>query len=56
MNETSWYLADIDISRHVVPYTYRQGDEVRSPTFDPSHWVGVARGRANTQSTPPWGT
>ena len=33
MNETSWYLADIDVSRHVVPYTYVEGGEVRSPTW-----------------------
>jgi len=33
LNETSWYLADIDLSRHVVPYTYVEGDEIRSPTW-----------------------
>ena len=33
MNETSWYLADIDVSRHVVPYTYVEDGEVRSPTW-----------------------
>ena len=33
MNHTSWYLADIDVSRHVVPYTYVEGGEVRSPTW-----------------------
>ena len=33
MNDTSWYLADIDVSRHVVPYTYVEGGEVRSPTW-----------------------
>ena len=33
MNETSWYLADIDVSRHVVPYTYVEGDDIRSPTW-----------------------
>ncbi len=39
MNETSWYLTEVDVSRHVVPYTYRQGEEVRSPT-----WGGSALG------------
>lgn len=33
MDETSWYLADIDVASHVVPYTYREGEEVRSPTW-----------------------
>jgi CubicO group peptidase (beta-lactamase class C family) len=33
MIETSWYLAGIDISKHVVPYTFVQGDEIRSPTW-----------------------
>ncbi len=33
MNETSWYLADIDVARHVVPYTYVEGGNVRSPTW-----------------------
>ena len=33
MNETSWYLADIDVARHVVPYTFVEGGNVRSPTW-----------------------
>jgi CubicO group peptidase (beta-lactamase class C family) len=33
MDETSWYLADIDISRHVVPYTWSEGGHVLSPTW-----------------------
>ncbi len=33
MNETSWYLADIDVSRHVVPYTFVENGNVRSPTW-----------------------
>lgn len=33
MAETSWYLADIDLSRHVVPYSWSEGGNVLSPTW-----------------------
>lgn len=40
MPETSWYLADIDTSRHVTPYTYIAPDgKVRGPS-----WGGVDQG------------
>jgi CubicO group peptidase (beta-lactamase class C family) len=39
MPETSWYLRDIDASRHVVPYTWVDRDKARGPT-----WGGVAQG------------
>ena len=48
MNETSWRLADIDISRHVVPYTYRQGGEVRSPTWGGSPLGVILEGSGPT--------
>ena len=40
MNHTSWYLAEVDVSRHVVPYTYVEDGEVRSPTWG-GHPLGV---------------
>jgi CubicO group peptidase (beta-lactamase class C family) len=40
MPETSWYLADIDTTRHVIPYTYIAPDgKVRGPS-----WGGVDQG------------
>jgi len=39
MPETSWYLRDIDASRHVVPYTYVSQGVARGPS-----WGGVPLG------------
>lgn len=33
MTETSWYLADIDTSKHAIPYTWVEGGESRAPTW-----------------------
>lgn len=39
MNETAWMLADIDISRHVVPYTWVENNTARGP-----RWGGIPLG------------
>jgi CubicO group peptidase (beta-lactamase class C family) len=39
MNETSWYLADINIAHHAVPYSYVTRGVVRGPS-----WGGSAQG------------
>ncbi len=39
MNETSWYLRDIDPARHAVPYTWAEEGQARGPT-----WGGEAQG------------
>jgi CubicO group peptidase (beta-lactamase class C family) len=39
MESTSWYLADIDLSRHVVPYTWAEGGKPRGPD-----WGGMPLG------------
>jgi CubicO group peptidase (beta-lactamase class C family) len=33
MRETSWYLRDIDLSRHAIPYSWVSGGEVRGPSW-----------------------
>lgn len=33
MNETSWYLADIDRRRHTTPYSWVENGRVRGPEF-----------------------
>ncbi len=33
MNETSWYLADIDTSKHAIPYAWVEDAESRAPTW-----------------------
>jgi CubicO group peptidase (beta-lactamase class C family) len=33
MRETSWYLRDIDRSRHSIPYSWVSGGEVRGPSW-----------------------
>ncbi len=33
MSETSWYLRDIDVSKHAVPYTYVENGIARGPTW-----------------------
>ena len=42
MSETSWYLADIDTSKHVIPYVYCSGTEVRRPHYGGDE-LGVLR-------------
>ncbi|MFT5142202.1 MAG: CubicO group peptidase (beta-lactamase class C family) [Rhodothermales bacterium] len=39
MNETAWYLSEIDTSRHAVPYTWVEDGVARGPT-----WGGEAQG------------
>ncbi|HUF82498.1 MAG TPA: serine hydrolase domain-containing protein, partial [Burkholderiales bacterium] len=39
MDETSWYLRDIDAARHAIPYSWISGGEVRGPS-----WGGVPAG------------
>jgi CubicO group peptidase (beta-lactamase class C family) len=39
IDETSWYLADIDTSQHSVPYTYVSDGDARGPS-----WGGVPLG------------
>jgi CubicO group peptidase (beta-lactamase class C family) len=39
MTETSWYLRDIDVSKHSVPYTYVENGVARGPS-----WGGTAQG------------
>ena len=48
MNETSWYLADVDVSRHVVPYTYVEDGNVRSPTWGGRPLGVILDGRGST--------
>lgn len=45
MDETSWYLADIDAARHAVPYTYVTKAEVRGPS-----WGGLPLGVIREES------
>jgi CubicO group peptidase (beta-lactamase class C family) len=45
MEETSWYLADIDPARHAVPYTYVTEAEVRGPS-----WGGLPLGVIREES------
>jgi CubicO group peptidase (beta-lactamase class C family) len=33
LDQTAWYLSEIDLSNHVVPYTVVKEGEVRSPTW-----------------------
>jgi CubicO group peptidase (beta-lactamase class C family) len=35
MNETGWFLSDIDISKHAIPYTYIKGGEPQGPIMRP---------------------
>jgi CubicO group peptidase (beta-lactamase class C family) len=39
MPQTAWYLANVDVSRHVVPYTWFDKGVARGPT-----WGGMALG------------
>jgi CubicO group peptidase (beta-lactamase class C family) len=39
IDQTSWYLADIDTSQHSVPYTYVSGGDARGPS-----WGGIPLG------------
>jgi CubicO group peptidase (beta-lactamase class C family) len=39
MKQTSWYLADIDVNRHAIPYSYVSGGRVRGPS-----WGGAEQG------------
>ncbi len=39
MPDTAWYLADIDLDRHVVPYTWFSDGAARGPT-----WGGLSLG------------
>ncbi len=39
MDDTAWYLADIDLERHVVPYTWFDDGVARGPA-----WGGMALG------------
>jgi CubicO group peptidase (beta-lactamase class C family) len=35
MNETGWFLSDIDISKHAIPYTYIKGGEPQGSLMRP---------------------
>ena len=48
MNQTSWYLADIDLSQHVVPYTWLSAGEARGPS-----WGGTPLGVIHQPGSPP---
>jgi CubicO group peptidase (beta-lactamase class C family) len=39
MAETNWYLRDVDMTRHVTPYTWVENGKPRGPT-----WGGMAQG------------
>ncbi len=39
MTETNWYLRDIDLKRHLTPYTWVEGGKPRGPT-----WGGLPQG------------
>jgi CubicO group peptidase (beta-lactamase class C family) len=39
MNETSWYLSDINLAHHAIPYSYTSRGAVRGPS-----WGGIAPG------------
>jgi CubicO group peptidase (beta-lactamase class C family) len=39
MTETSWYLRDIDLKRHLTPYTWVEGGKPRGPD-----WGGLPQG------------
>ena len=45
MTETSWYLADVDTSRHAIPYTWVENGEARGPT-----WGGEPLGAIGSES------
>jgi CubicO group peptidase (beta-lactamase class C family) len=39
MNETAWYLSDIDLAHHAIPYSHISHGVVRGPS-----WGGIAQG------------
>ena len=47
MTESSWYLANIEISRHATPYTWFEGGEARAPTWG-GESLGVIGGETGT--------
>lgn len=48
MTDTSWYLRNVDQSRHAVPYTFVGGGEARGPA-----WGGTAQGVIRPAGAPP---
>ncbi len=48
MDRTSWYLADIDIAQHVVPYTWLSEGDARGPS-----WGGAPLGVIHEAGSPP---
>jgi len=48
MTDTSWYLRDIDTTRHAIPYSYVSDSELRGPA-----WGGSAQGVVGGNEVPP---
>ncbi len=46
MNDTAWYLRDIDMSRHAIPYSYVSDGEIRGPAWGGSQQGVVGGGGA----------
>lgn len=47
MSDTSWYLRDIDTTRHAIPYSYVSDGELRGPA-----WGGSAQGVVGGNGVP----
>jgi len=47
MTQSSWYLADIDLSKHAIPYTWFEGGKARAPTWG-GESLGVIGGKMGT--------
>jgi len=48
MYDTSWYLRDIDTTRHAIPYSHVSGGEIRGP-----EWGGSVLGVISDHDEPP---